>query len=80
MTSTLEMTTDQEAEAQKLAAAITEAIAADVLQMARLLVSRDARHAFGKTEFDLRNLFHKAGAMALETSLEKKKTATAARA
>ena len=80
MRSTLEMTTDQEAEAQKLAAAITEAIAADVLQMARLLVSRDARHAFGKTEFDLRNLVHKAGAKALETSLAKKKTATAARA
>jgi hypothetical protein len=67
------MTTDQEAEVQELAAAITEAIAADVLQMARLLVSRDARHAFGKAEFDLRDLAHKAGAKALETCLEKKK-------
>jgi hypothetical protein len=80
MNSTLEMTTDQEAEAQKLAAEITEAIADDVLHMARFLVSRDARHTFGKAEFQLRDIVHKVGAKALETSLAKKKTATGARA
>jgi hypothetical protein len=73
MKTTLELTTEQEAQAQELATRVTEAIAADVLQMARLLVSKDTRHTFGKTEFQLRDLVHKAGAKALETSLAQKK-------
>jgi hypothetical protein len=80
MKSTLELSTDQEAQAQELAARITEAIAADVLQVARLLVSKEARHTFGQTEFQLRDLVHRVGARALETSLGGKKTATGARA
>ncbi len=79
MKTTLDLTTEQEAQAQELATRVTEAIAADVLQMARLLVSKDTRHTFGKTEFQLRDLVHKAGAKALETSLAQKKTATRAR-
>ena len=78
MKSTLELSTDQEAQAQELAARITEAIAADVLQVARLLVSKEARHTFGQTEFQLRDLLLKAGAKAYEAFLAQKKTATAA--
>jgi hypothetical protein len=78
MQSTLGLTTEQEAEAQELAKQITEAIATDVLRMARLLVSKDTRHTFGTTEFQLRDLVHKAAAKALETSLAQKKTATTA--
>ena len=76
MKSTLGLTAEQEAEAQKLATAITEAIAADVLRMSRLLVSKDTRHTFGKTELQLRDLVHQAGAKALEAALARKKTAT----
>jgi phosphomannomutase len=79
MRSTPELTAEQEAQAQELAAQITAAIASDVLSMARLLVSKDARHTFGQTEFQLRAVLHKAGAKALETSLDQKKTATTAR-
>jgi methionine-rich copper-binding protein CopC len=74
MKRTLELTTEQEAQAQELATRITEAIAADVLRVARLLVSKDTRHTFGQTEFQLRDLIHRAGAKALETSLTEKKT------
>jgi len=76
MRSTLELTAEQEAEAQGLASRITEAIASDVLRMARLLVSKDTRHSFGQTEIHLRDILHRAGAKALETSLSQKKTAT----
>lgn len=80
MKSTIELTAEQEAEAQDLVVRITEAIASDVLRIARLLVSKDARHTFGSTELQLRDIVHRAGAKALETSLAKKKTATTDRA
>jgi len=74
----IELTTEQEAQAQELACRITEAIAADILHIARLLVSTDTRHTFGRTELQLRDLLHQAGAKVLETSLAEKKTATTA--
>ena len=76
MNSTLALTAEQEAQAQELATHITEAIASDVLRVARLLVSKDTRHTFGQTELQLRDLIHRVGAKALETSLAQKKTAT----
>jgi hypothetical protein len=75
-----ELTPEQESAAQELATKITEAIASDVLRIARLLVSKDTRHTFGATEFQLRDLIHHAGAKALETSLAEKKTAMRAQA
>jgi hypothetical protein len=78
MKGTQALTPEQEAQAQDLATRITEAIATDVLRVARLLVSKDTRHTFGQTELQLRDLIHRAGAKALETSLAQKKTATTA--
>jgi hypothetical protein len=80
MKSTLELTTEQEAQAEELTAKITEAIAADVRRIARLLVSKDTRHTFGQTEFQLRDLIHGAGAKALEISLGQTKPAPVAQA
>ena len=80
MKSTIEITPEQEAQAQELATRITEVIAVDVLRIARLLVSKDTRHTFGRTEFQLRDIVHRAGAKALEASLNQKKTATTDRA
>jgi hypothetical protein len=74
-----DLTPEQEAQAQELAAAITDAIADDVLRIARLLAAQDGRHAFGATEFRLRDLVHRIGATALEASLAQKKTAMSAR-
>jgi hypothetical protein len=78
MKGTQALTADQEVQAQELATRITDAIAADVLRMARLLVSKDTRHTFGQTEMQLRDLAHHVGVTALETSLDQKKTATRA--
>jgi len=78
MRNTTELTPEQEAQAQELADQITQAIATDVLRMARLLVSKDTRHTFGQTEFQLRDLLHRAGVKVLQTSLAQKKTATEA--
>lgn len=80
MKSMQELTAEQEAEARELATRITEAIAVDVLGVARLLVGKDSRHPFGQTELQLRDLIHRAGAKALEISLARKKTATTVRA
>jgi hypothetical protein len=76
MRSTQQLTAEQEAQAQELASLVSEAIASDVLDMARLLVGKDTRHTFGQTELHLRDLLLKAGAKALEISLAQKKTAT----
>ena len=76
MKGTQAMTAEQEAQAQDLALRITEAIADDVLRIARLLVSKDTRHTFGQTELQLRDLIHQAGAKALQTARAQKKTAT----
>jgi hypothetical protein len=78
MKGTQALTDDQEQQAQDLATRITEAIAVDVLRVARLLVSKDSRHTFGQTELQLRDLVLRAGAKALAISLAQKKTATTA--
>src|SRR6266498_1273398 len=72
------LTPEQEAQAQELAALVSEAIAADVLQVARLLVSKKTKDTFGQTEFQQRDPLHKIGPRALEVSLAQKKTATSA--
>lgn len=74
------LTPEQEVQAQELAALVTEAIATDILQVARLLVGTKTKDTFGQTEFQLRDLTHRIGARALEISLAQKKTATSARA
>lgn len=76
MKSTIELTAEQEAQVEELTTLISEAIAADVRRIARLLVSKDTRHTFGATEFELRDIVHRVGAKALEASLAQKKTAT----
>ncbi len=78
MKDTIELTTEQEAQAQELASRITEALSSDVLALARLLVCRAGPRTFGATEFQLRDLLHQAGAKVLQLSLAQKKTATRA--
>jgi hypothetical protein len=70
------LSAEQEAEAQALAQRIRELADEEVLQMARLLVSKPDREIFGDTEFELRDIVLKLGAKALEERLRQKKTAT----
>jgi hypothetical protein len=67
---------EKETEAQVLAERIRELADDEILQMARLLVSKPDREIFGDTEFELRDIVLKVGAKAIEEHLRQKKTAT----
>ena len=69
----LQLTPEQEAEAQRLAELVAEKTKAEVLQMARLLVSKKDHELFGRTEFELRDRCHHLGAGVMETALEERK-------
>jgi hypothetical protein len=78
---TVELTPEQEAEAQRLADAIAARTKDELLQITRLLVSKKDHELFGETEFQVRDLVHKIGARALETAVnERKKGGTGGRA
>jgi hypothetical protein len=67
------LTAEQEREAKILEEKIRLAIDKEVAAMARLLVSRQDKDLFGKTEFELRDLVLKIGAKAYEERLREKK-------
>jgi hypothetical protein len=64
-------------EAEALAQAIRDAVAAEIDQLAETLLATDDRHVFGATEFQVRALALKVAAKAYEQHLARKKTATA---
>jgi len=77
----LNLTPEQEAEAQRLAGIIAEKAKQEALAMARLLVSKKDHEILGQTEFEIRDRVHKLGAHAIETALnERKKGGTKGRA
>jgi hypothetical protein len=77
----LDLTPEQEAEAKRLAETILTKTRDELLQIARLLVSKRDDQLFGETEFQVRDLVHRIGAGALEAAVnERKKGATKARA
>lgn len=77
----LNLSPEQEAEAQRLAAIIGKKAQEEALQMARLLVAKPDRELLGKTEFEIRDRVHKIGAHAIATALnERKKGGTEGRA
>ena len=78
---TMQLTLEQEAEAQRIAEIIGRKVQEETLRIARLLVSKSDREFFGETEFDVRQRVHAIGAQALETALqERKKGGTTGRA
>lgn len=68
-----DLTAEQEAEAQRLAAIIGKRAQEEALAMARLLVSKSDTELLGHTEYELRDRVHALGAHALETALEERK-------
>lgn len=77
----IQLTPEQEAEAQRLANSIAVKTKEEILQITRLLVSRRDHELFGETEFQVRDLVHKIGARAIETAVnERKKGGTKGRA
>jgi hypothetical protein len=77
----LNLTPEQEAEAQRVAAIIGQRAQEETLQMARILTSKADAHLLGAAEFEIRERAHKLAAHALETALnERKKGGTKGRA
>jgi hypothetical protein len=77
----LNLTPDQEAQAQRIAAIIGQKVQEETLQIARLLAAQPDAAIFGKTEFDVRDRVHDIGAHAFATALsERKKGGTKGRA
>jgi len=74
----IDLSPEQEAEAQQLEAKIRRAIEQEVAQLARVMVSKSERELFGQTEFQIRDLVLRIGAKVYEEHLREKKTATAA--
>jgi hypothetical protein len=80
-TQALELTPEQEAEARRLAETVALKTKEELLQMARVLVSKRDDQLFGETEFQIRDLVHQIGARAIEAAVnERKKGATKGRA
>jgi hypothetical protein len=73
------LTPDQQAEADRLHAALTAATATDLRGLAELLAGKADGDLLGPTEFQVRDLVHRIGAKALEAALaERKKRGTTA--
>lgn len=71
--SEIQLTPEQEAEAQRLADVIARKAREEALQVARLLVSKADHELLGATEFEVRDRVHRIGTYALETALNGRK-------
>lgn len=75
------LTAEKEAEAQRLADRVMTRTREEVLEITRLLVSKQDHQLLGQTEFEIRDRVHQIGAHAIETALqERKKGGTKGRA
>jgi hypothetical protein len=79
--SSIQLSAEQEAEAQRLADSIAITTKEELLRITRLLVSKQDQELLGETEFAVRDLAHKIGERAIETAVnERKKGGTKGRA
>jgi hypothetical protein len=77
----LNLTPEQEAEAQRLAVIVGKKVQEETLQMMRIMVSKPDAQLLGATEFEIRDRAHALAAKAIETVLnERKKGGTKVRA
>ncbi|MBV8072099.1 MAG: hypothetical protein JO270_19490 [Acidobacteriaceae bacterium] len=77
----LNLTPEQEADAQRIAAIVAKRAQEEALQMVRILMSKPDAQLLGASEFAVRDRAHKLAAHAIQTVLnERKKGATKAQA
>lgn len=74
-----QLSTQQEAEAQRIFQTLKRTSDDDLLALARLLASKKDPELLGQTEFEVRDRVHHIGAKAIQTALaERKKGGTKA--
>jgi hypothetical protein len=77
----MDLTPEQEAEAQRLFQALQQPFLDEARRLARLLAAKPDTQLLGRTEFEVRDAVHRLGATALQTALEgRKKGGTGGRA
>jgi hypothetical protein len=75
----MDLTADQEAQAQRLFDILQHAFLDEARHLARLLAAKPDNKLLGQTEFEVRDAVHRLGASVLQAALdERKKGATKA--
>jgi hypothetical protein len=69
----LDLTPEQQAEAQRIEAILLESVRDDVRALAELLASKPDHQLLGRTEYEVRDRVHKIGAKAIEAALNGRK-------
>jgi hypothetical protein len=69
----IELTAEQEHEAEVIADILMAAMKVDVKTMGRLLASKANSELFGQTEFQLRDILLKLGARGIDAALSERK-------
>ncbi len=68
-----DLTPDQQADADRIHAALLAAAATDLRELAEVLATKDDRTVLGATEFAVRDIVHRVGAKAIEAALAGRK-------
>jgi hypothetical protein len=71
-TAQVELSEEQEAEAQRIYERLGAAFDQERMRMARLLASKPNEQLFGQTEYELRDRVHELGARVLETAADER--------
>lgn len=69
----IELTPEQESEAQRIEEVVLSAAAEEVHEMARLLASKSNRDLLGETEFEVRDLLNRLGGRALAAAVDERR-------
>ena len=67
------LTSERQAEAERIRHALLDASAEDLRELAELLASKDDTNIFGATEFAVRDIVQRIGARAIEAALAGRK-------
>jgi hypothetical protein len=69
----VDLTVEQQAEAERIEDIVMAGVRAEVGRIARLLASKENRHLFGETEFVVREAAHRLAARAFDAALSERK-------
>lgn len=72
-TAQLQLTPEQQAEAERIEDLLMAKARLEVRNMSRLLASKENRDLLGATEYQVRDACHRVGAAALDAALEQRK-------
>ena len=65
----IELTAEQQAEAERIEDILKAKAAVEIKQVARLLASKPNRELLGQTEFRIRDAMHRVGAAGIDAAL-----------